>query len=232
MIHQSNNEPESQVPKIILVCAFKKSSDLAILDLLLPVGSPTSVSDLISRAQLQIEAYVTQDQDEPKNKDIRTLWFKPDPAIDSAIAPALGRDSWLWLGLIITSSFLLFLVLLGLVTRYYVYPIEHPSGSGEPVNYHFSYWTLWDMFLMCASVLFVSSVVFLWMQKESNSQEGIGQVKSLDLPSPTVSPGSWLAGPSQMELESLPHQSLVHATKVHYGARPDLKSKLNNHKIR
>lgn len=226
LIHLSNTEPESTVPKIILVCAFKKSSDLAILDLLLPVSSQTSVSDLISRTQLRIEAYVTQDHEEPKDKDIQTLWFKPDPAIDRAIAPALGRDSWLWLCLIIVSSFLIFLVLLGIVTRYYIFPIEHPGGSGEPGSYHFSYWTLWDMFLICASVLFVSSIAFLRMQKESSSPEGIGQVKSLDLPSPAVSPGSWFMGLAEMELESLPHQSLVQATNVRYGVKPDLKSKL------
>ncbi|KAK4770285.1 hypothetical protein SAY87_030817 [Trapa incisa] len=235
LIHQSNNQLKSRVPKIILVCAFKKSSDLAILDLLLPVGSPTPVSNLISRCQLQIEAYVTgQDGvsklEEPKNKDIRTIWFKPDPSgLDRPIAPALGRNSWLWLGLIIASSFLLFLVLLGLVTRYYIYPIEHPGGSGKPESYHYSYWTLWDMFLICASVLFVSSGVFLWMKKkESDSLQGIGQFKSVDMQSPAVSTGSWFLEPSQMELESLPHKSLVQATKVHYGARPDLNRVLSD----
>ncbi|KAK4770287.1 hypothetical protein SAY87_030819 [Trapa incisa] len=227
LVHQSNNTVEGRIPKIILVCAFKKSSDLAILDLLLPTGCSTSVSNLISQTQLQIEAYVTQDNKEelPKNKDIQTLWFQSYPAIDRAITPTLGRNSWLWLGLIIASSFLLFLVLLGLVTRYYIYPFEHPHGSLMPVNYHFSYWALWDMFLICASVLLASSMVFLWMKKkESNSQQGIGQIKSVDIQSPPVSStGSWFMGPSQMELESLPHQSLVQATKVHYGARPDLK---------
>ena len=31
------------------------------------------------------------------------------------------------------------------------------------------------------------------------------------------------------ELESLPHQSLVQATKVHFGARPNLQSTLLDH---
>ncbi|XP_031393126.1 ferric reduction oxidase 4 [Punica granatum] len=227
LIYQSNNQPDSQLPKIMLVCAFKKSTDLAILDLLLPIGSQTSVSDFISRTQLYIEAYITQDHDDresqdPKDKNIQTLWFKPDLTIDRAIAPALGRDSWLWLGLIIVSSFLLFLILLGLVTLYYIYPIIKPGGLSDPSKYHFSYWILWDMFLICASMFTVSSIAFLWTKKDS-SREAMRQVKSLDVPSPIASPGSWFVGPAERELESLPQQSLVQVTKVHYGTRPDLK---------
>ncbi|KAK4384947.1 Ferric reduction oxidase 5 [Sesamum angolense] len=37
-----------------------------------------------------------------------------------------------------------------------------------------------------------------------------------------MSPSSWLCG-SDRELESLPTQSLVQSTNVHFGARPDLK---------
>ncbi|KAG2725697.1 hypothetical protein I3760_01G078100 [Carya illinoinensis] len=40
-----------------------------------------------------------------------------------------------------------------------------------------------------------------------------------------VSGGSWF-NVADMELESLPHQSLVQATNVHFGARPDLKKVL------
>jgi hypothetical protein len=47
---------------------------------------------------------------------------------------------------------------------------------------------------------------------------------NVEISTPTRSPGSWIYG-SERELESLPHQSLVQATNVHFGARPDLKSK-------
>ncbi|PNX81283.1 ferric-chelate reductase [Trifolium pratense] len=45
---------------------------------------------------------------------------------------------------------------------------------------------------------------------------------NVEVSTPTRSPGSWIYG-SERELESLPHQSLVQATNVHFGARPDLK---------
>ncbi|CAK7338845.1 unnamed protein product [Dovyalis caffra] len=48
------------------------------------------------------------------------------------------------------------------------------------------------------------------------------QIQNLEVPTPTASPGSWFRN-TERELESLPHQSLVQATKVHFGARPDLK---------
>lgn len=39
----------------------------------------------------------------------------------------------------------------------------------------------------------------------------------------TSSPGSWWYS-GDRELECFPHQSPIQATKVHYGARPDLRS--------
>lgn len=237
LIHQSNEPNNTQIPRIILVCALKTTSDLAILDLLLPISSHASPSNLISKSHLQIQAYVTQDTepDPEANKDsnklIRTLWLKPSPTLDSAIIPTLGSDSWLWLGSIIASSFVLFLILLGLVTRYYIYPIQHPGGGMHMVmNYHYSYWLLWDIFLICGSVFIVSSVVFLWKKKEIGDKQGRQQIKIVDLVlTPTASPGSWFHGPQESERESLPHHSLVQATKVHYGSRPDLKSKFNQY---
>ncbi|KAH6783970.1 ferric reduction oxidase 4 [Perilla frutescens var. hirtella] len=48
------------------------------------------------------------------------------------------------------------------------------------------------------------------------------QIMNVELPTPTMSPSSWLS-PLDREVESLPQQSLVQSTKVHYGTRPDLK---------
>lgn len=200
-----------KVPKVVLVAAFKNTPDLSMLDLLLP---PLDVSKL----QLQIEAYVTQEHERPVEdgkRHIETKLFKPSSS-DSPISAVLGENSWLWLGAIISSSFVMFLLLLGFVTRYHIYPVEH---RGE--NYHYSYKLLWDMFLVCASVFVATSAIFLW-QKRNMSGQG-KQIENVDLPTPTRSPSSWLSV-SDRELESLPHQSLVQSTNVHYGARPDLKS--------
>ncbi|KAJ6735275.1 FERRIC REDUCTION OXIDASE 4-RELATED [Salix purpurea] len=74
----------------------------------------------------------------------------------------------------------------------------------------------------CVPALFIASnaAVFLFRKKE-NAVEG-KQIQNLEVPTPTTSPGSWFQN-ANGELESQPHQSLVQATKVHFGARPDLK---------
>lgn len=215
IISTSAAESDVKVPKVVLVTAFKNTTDLSMLDLLLPLSG---ASLDLSKLQMQIEAYVTQEHERPvedvKNQ-IEIKLFKPN-ASDSPISAVLGENSWLWLGAIISSSFVMFLVLLGLVTRYQIYPVEKRKE-----NYHYSYKILWDMFLVCLSIFVATSAVFLW-QKRKVSSEG-NQIKNFDTPTPTRSPSSWLS-PSDRELESLPQQSLVQSTNVHYGSRPDLKS--------
>ncbi|KAH6760582.1 ferric reduction oxidase 5 [Perilla frutescens var. hirtella] len=214
IIFTSAESTDMKVPKVLLITSFKNTTDLTLLDLLLPLsGTPLDISKL----QLQIEAYVTQEYERPvedANKQIEIKLFRPHPS-DSAISAVLGKNSWLWLGAIISSSFIMFLLLLGLVTRYHIYPVEK---RGE--NYHYSYKILWDMFLVCASIFVATSAVFLW-QKGKISSDG-KQIMNIELPTPTMSPSSWLS-PLDREVESLPQQSLVQSTKVHYGARPDLK---------
>lgn len=209
------NQQESHVPRVLLVCAFKNSSDLTMLDLMLPVsGSTTQISNL----QLQIEAYITREKEEPprdSQKQIQTKWFKPTLS-DSPISVVLGPNNWLWLGAIISSSFLMFLLLLGITTRYYIYPIEKNSAE----VYHWTYKVLWFMFLLCACICICSSAVFLWSKRQNTLESK--QIMNVEVPTPTRSPGSWIYG-AERELESLPHQSLVQATNVHFGARPDLK---------
>ncbi|PON58182.1 Phthalate dioxygenase reductase [Parasponia andersonii] len=104
------------------------SADLAMLDLLLPISGPHA--DQISQLQLQIEAYVIQEKEQPTKdaqNSIHTIWYKPN-SLDSPISATLGPNSWLCLGAIISSSFVMFLLVLGLVTRYYIYPVDHNTG--------------------------------------------------------------------------------------------------------
>ncbi|XP_070053306.1 ferric reduction oxidase 4-like [Nicotiana tomentosiformis] len=217
LIYRST-QPNTKVPKLILISAFKDTADLTMLDLLLPLS--TTPAD-ISKLDLQIEAYITRENGQEHNIEsahhkqlIQTIVFKHNPN-DSAISAALGPRSWLWLGAIISSSFIMFLLLLGIVTRYSIYPIERDGRL-----YHYSAKIIWDMFLVCASIFIATSIIFMW-QKRDNEAEG-KQIQNVELPTPTSSPAGLLCG-TERELESLPHQSLVQATKVHYGARPDLK---------
>ncbi|KAK1392771.1 Ferric reduction oxidase 4 [Heracleum sosnowskyi] len=215
VIYQSTQQ--SRIPKLTLVCAFNNSSHLSMLNLLLPL-SANSVDT--SKIQLQIEAYITQENEntgEESQNLLQTICFKPNPSA-TPITAVLGPNSWLWLSAIITSSFIMFLLLLAFVTRYYIYPFDHYS---DPIVYHYSYRILWDMFLVCVCVLVCSSAFFV-LQKKHNAKEG-KQIQSSEMSNPT-SPGGSYINDEGIELESLPHQSIVEATQVHLGARPDLKS--------
>lgn len=213
IIFQST-KPDCHVPSVRLICAFKNSADLSMLQLLLPIsGTPFDFTQI----QLQIEAYVTRvtEQQPPSSQmALQTLWFKPN-ILDSPISGVLGPKSWLWFGAIISSSFVLFLFLLGIVTRFYIYPIDHNTGD----FYHYSFTCLWYMFLVCCSIFVVSSAVFIWC-KIQNAKEG-NQIQNVEVAAtPTI---------DDRELESFPlhHESLIaQVTQVQYGTRPDLKSKL------
>ncbi|GMI75541.1 ferric reduction oxidase 4 [Hibiscus trionum] len=217
-IISQTQKPNVRVPRVVMICAFKNSADIAMLDFLVPISGTTPSQ--ISQIQLQIQAYITREKEQPKTetqKPLQTVWFKPSP-FDSPIAATLGPNNWLWLGAIVSSSFLMFLLLLGIVTRCYIYPIDHNTEQ----IYHFSYRALWDMFLVCVSVFIVSSVVFLWCKKQ-NSREG-NQIQNNEIATPTAAHGApWFSGADDRELESLPHQGIVQATQVHFGSRPDFK---------
>lgn len=207
-----------KTPQVILICSFKNSSDLTMLDLLLPIsGNPTELPNL----NLQIEAYVTREKQPTteNSKLIRALWLKPH-ATDAPISPILGPNSWLWLGAIISSSFIIFLILIGIIGRYYVYPIDHNS------NKIFSYplRAFLNMLVICVSIAATASAAVLW-NKRQNAKEA-RQIQHMEGSMPAGSPNSWFYN-ADRELESLPHQSLIQATNVHYGERPELKSKFS-----
>ncbi|KAK4571505.1 hypothetical protein RGQ29_030081 [Quercus rubra] len=214
IIFRSQSE-ELDVPPVLLICAFKNLADLTMLNLLLLISDTHTQ---ISKMQLQIEAYVTRENEQTftdSEKHLQTIWFKSDP-FDSPISAALGLNNWLWLGAIISSSFVMFLLILGIFTRYYIFPIEQETY--EP--YHFTLRALWDIFLVCTCIFIASSAIFLWCKKQ-NAKE-YERILNLKAPTPPTSPWSQFYV-ADRELESLPHKSLVQATKVHFGAKPDLK---------
>ncbi|XP_074294227.1 ferric reduction oxidase 4-like [Silene latifolia] len=218
IIHRSNTH-KGHVPRVQLICAFKHASDLTMLDLLLPVDN--TISDL-SKIKLEIQVYITRESKPPtadSQKLVQTKWFKPSPQ-DVPITPVLGQNGWLLLSFIITSSFILFFLILALVTQYHIYPIDHNTNN----TYNFTIWVIWDCFIMCISIIFVGSVSFLW--QKSKMTENQKQITNMEVPSPLNSPGSWFGG-GTTELESLPYQSLVQATQVHYEGRPNLQKILS-----
>ncbi|KAK3227859.1 hypothetical protein Dsin_007721 [Dipteronia sinensis] len=204
--------------QIILICSFKKSSDVTMLDLILPnAGSPTELSNL----KIQIMAYVTREKQQPTTEQnwkklVRALWFKPYPT-DSPISSILGTNSWLWLAVVILSSFIIFLILIGIIGRYYIYPIDHNTNR----VFSSSLKSFLHMLVMCVCIAATASIAVIWNKKQ-NAQEA-NQIQNLEVSTPTGSslPSSFYN--ADRELESLPHQFLIQSTNVHYGERPDLK---------
>ncbi|XVF73145.1 hypothetical protein PTKIN_Ptkin12aG0178000 [Pterospermum kingtungense] len=204
---------QCKTPAMILIAAFKTSSDLTMLDLLLPMtGSPSELSNL----QLQIEAYVTREKEPTidNSKRVRSIWFKPHQT-DTPMAAILGPNSWLWLAAIISSSFIIFLILIGIITRYYIYPIDQNKNEFSQ-----STKAVLNILAICVSIAVTSSAAVFW-NKRRFAREAI-QIQNMEGQTPQGSPNS---GPynGDRELESLPHQSLAEATNIHYGERPDLK---------
>ena len=78
-----------------------------------------------------------------------------------------------------------------------------------------------NMLFICIAIATTATAAFLWNKKQND--KGMRQIQKMDTP-PMTSP-AWFNNAGR-ELESLPHQSLLQATKVHDGERPDLKSKL------
>ncbi|XP_076953079.1 ferric reduction oxidase 4-like [Bidens hawaiensis] len=216
---QQLNDNRKIPTNILLVCAFKNSTDLSMLKLLIPLTSNTSTTSNLSQINLKIQAYITRETEQQQplentDNNLQTIWFKPEPC-DVPISEPLGPNSWLWLCLIISSAFIMYLVFLGLVIRYHIYPKELVGG---PSAYNYTFKTLWDMFFVCVSVFLATSFVFLWRKKENGKKEGI-KVQNVELH-------------ETREIESCPNMSVVETTEVHFGHRPDLKNILmeNNKK--
>ncbi|XP_052193497.1 ferric reduction oxidase 2-like isoform X2 [Diospyros lotus] len=215
-----------KTPKLQLIAAFKNSSDLTILDLILPISTNYQLSN---NFDIQIDAYVTREKEPTldhsnynSKPSIRSVWFKPKPS-DLPISPTLGPSSWLWLAAIISSSFIIFLILMGTITRYHIYPIDHNTNH----IYSMASRSALNMALICFSIATTASAAFYWNKKQ-NMREA-NQIKSLEGPTPAGSPSSWFFN-ADREMESLPQLSLSQSTTVHYGERPDLKRIMFEHK--
>lgn len=215
-----NSTQKCKTPKIILITTFKNSSHLSILDLILPTSHTPSNS---CNLDLQIEAYVTREKGQSKDKipKPRTLWFKPESS-DMPITPTLGPNSWLWLAAIISSSFAIYLLLLGLFTQYIVYPVDQNTN----MLYSYTRKGLASMFFICFSIVVAASTAFLWNKKCSAAEAK--QIEDMDesVTSRTASDSSF--DQEDVEMESLPLQSMAKSVNVHYGQRPNFKS---NHKV-
>ncbi|XP_012840201.1 PREDICTED: ferric reduction oxidase 2-like [Erythranthe guttata] len=205
---------KSKTPKIALISVFKNSSHLSILDLILPNSTSINNNNHPDNFDLQIEAYVTRERGQPKEKisSTRNVFFKPN-ASDLPIYPTLGPNSWLWLGAIISSSFVIFLLLLGIFTQYVVYPVDKKGKVG----YSYTKKASMNMFLVCFSIVVAASGAFLWNKKKNIADEDSKQIQD------NTEEYSTAKISDDVELESLPIRSVIKSVNVQYGQRPDLK---------
>ena len=161
LLHKTN--PANKIPQIVLVAAFKRSVDLGILDLILPLSG---TSHDISHLQLQIRAYVTQESGPTmENQHVyQTVWFKPD-GLDAPVSAILGRNGWLWLGVIIISSSVVFLALIALITRFYINPVDHNTD----MIYSYTVRSVFNMLFVCISIAITAIIAFLWNKKRDST---------------------------------------------------------------
>lgn len=227
LLHIAATVPKEHrhIPDVHLICAFKNSADFKMLDLMLPVTG--TYNNELSQLNLRIDAYITREKEYvPVKKQSQTLWFKYSPN-DHKINHALGTNQWLWLGAVITASFLAFLLLLGIATRYYIYE-NMQGGSGHHVRYSIAASTRHSLvlFLLCVSIVLVASFAVLYIKKKAAASE-VGHVESSS--SPGTSPDGSSAKKFDMEVESLPNEFVHNATNMQYGKRPDLRKILLEH---
>nr|GEW90772.1 ferric reduction oxidase 2-like [Tanacetum cinerariifolium]GEW90773.1 ferric reduction oxidase 2-like [Tanacetum cinerariifolium] len=215
LLHKTN-KPTNKIPHIVLIAAFKRSVDLGILDLILPVSG---TSHDITCLQLQIRAYVTQEsRPTTENQHVyQTVWFKPD-GLDAPVSAILGRNGWLWLGVIIISSSVVFLALIALITRFYINPVDHNTD----MTYSYTVRSIFNMLFVCISIAITAIIAFLWNKKRESTN--MRQIQMADAPTPITLPAtsSWYYN-ADRELESLPDKTIFGSTTVKYGERPNFK---------
>ncbi|CAN1793565.1 Ferric reduction oxidase 2 [Linum perenne] len=214
LMHATSNL-KLKTPQIILISSFKNSDDLTMLNLLLPLSESPS---LLSHLDITIEAYVTQDTEPPTSNDklskLHARWFKPHET-DVPISPTLGTNSWLWLASIISSSFTAFVIIVGVVGRYYIFPIDHNtdmvfSWSGRSVV---------TMLILCTCISVTASAAVVWNKRWSAKE---AEKDHSDQKDGTGGSSRWILGsPAWWEVSM--EREVENVTSIHYGKRPDLK---------
>ncbi|KAG9452683.1 hypothetical protein H6P81_005587 [Aristolochia fimbriata] len=223
------NGSSSTTPRITLLCAFKHTADLTMLELLLPINTRVLIPIDIAQIRLEIKAFVTREKEPQPTSDkgtplVRTIWFKPDVPTDHVpVSTVLGPHAWLCLGVIISTSFVAFLIIMGIIGGYYIYPIDKNTYE----VYSRSSRAVLNVLVVCVVIMGIGSAAALWNKRRHIMREG-KKIQNVDAPTPTsTSPSCWTYVNPERELESFPQQSpMQYMTKVHFGARPDLKKML------
>lgn len=80
-----------------------------------------------------------------------------------------------------------------------------------------------NMLFVCACIAITASAAVLWNKRRSTTEAK--KILNMDASMSGTSPGSYFCN-GDRELESVPRESIVKATRLHYGERPNFKSKI------
>lgn len=150
-------------PRILLIVVVKKREDLSMLNLI----SPTLLhqSGLMSEGFLKVEAFVTQEEapdyeSQTPNSEFKAVQFETKE-ISRTIPALLGTESKLWRASLIFTTFVVFLILLGLLNSLFVYPKDHNSYNIYPS------WArrLFIILALAMGVAIAVSVIAIWKWK-------------------------------------------------------------------
>ncbi|MQM13963.1 hypothetical protein Taro_046887 [Colocasia esculenta] len=140
-----------------------------------------------SRARQERDAHARRDKDDCRVGHPRRDTNTP-PSLDALVSAALGFSSWLWLAA--------FLLLLGVLNCYYIYPINNNTNK----VYSYSARVLLNLLLLCGCLGEATS--FLWNKRAAAYSIDTRQVQSMDGPTSATLSGSLFYN-TDRELESL-----------------------------
>lgn len=206
----------NSTPRVLLIIVVKKREDLSMLNLI----SPTLLhqSGLQSEGFLKVEAFVTQeeapDYESPlPNYELKAVQFETK-GINSTIPALLGTESKLWRASLILITFVVFLVLLGLLNSLFVYPKDHNSYNIYPSWERRLFINLALVMGICITV----SAMAIWKWKTCMKLRADGE----DHSAVKVEEGS-LELPMWEEHGCTDCINLLHLDNVNYGGRPDFR---------
>lgn len=206
----------NSTPRVLLIVVVKKREDLSMLNAI----SPTLLhqSGLQSEGFLNVEAFVTQeeapDYESPTpNYEFKAVQFETE-GINSTIPALLGTESKLWRASLIFTTFVVFLILLGLLNSLFVYPKDHNSYNIYPSWGRRLFINLALAMGICITVCAMSIWKWKTCMKLIANGHGHSAVK-LD------------EGRQELPIWEDPGctdcLSLLHLDNVHYGRRPDFQ---------
>lgn len=205
-------------PRVLLIVVVKKREDLSMLNLI----SPTLLhqSGLQSEGFLNVEAFVTQEEapdcESPTpNYEFKTVHFETTKEINSTIPALLWTESKLCRASLIFTTFVVFLILLGLLNSLVVYPKDHNSYNIYPSWGRRSFINLAMAMGICITV----SALAFWKWKTYKKLRGNGH----DHRSAVKADEGREELPVCEEQGCTDFLSLLHLDNVHYGRRPDFQ---------